>query len=504
MALSLKLPGKNSGPQSTVTSRVTGTSLSARPAIDPPAELYKEYGSERGNVIRDVVPELASKTLELRTYNKMVTGDVSCRISLRAGKAPVLGGDFYIDPFDETEINVQVSEFVEQNLFHMPSTPWSLLLWDILHMFEYKTTVFEPVFGLREWAPKKTSPGANRKQYTMLNKMAYRPPSTIAAFNYDDNGGPLSVTHNAIRANNNTDEVTLDIDKLVIFAYEGDGNSLEGQSILRPAYEHWYYKHNLYKIDAIQKERHGIGIPDVELQPGYSEADRKAAWALARNLRTNESAFIVRPAHINVGFAELKGQLVNALESAGHHDLMIMKNILIQFLENSTAAGSGGRATSATSADIFLKSMRYIGAYICEIINKFLIPKIVAYNFDTDQFPQLKVRNIGEVKDLQMWATAIANLVDKEVITMDDDTEQFCRDVAQIPRRRTPRPRASELGISNLKAQWLLKDDPNAPEQTDTAGEAALIAAQAKSTATGGGGTGATSGNINKGTLNGA
>ena len=91
-------------------------------------------------------------------------------------------------------------------------------------------------------------------------------------------------------------------------------------------------KEHFYNIDGIQKERHGIGIPDIQPPPGYNENDLKFAQELGRNLRTNQKAYIIRPPGWFVGFAEVKGNLVNALESAEHHDLMIARNVLLQFI----------------------------------------------------------------------------------------------------------------------------------------------------------------------------
>lgn len=432
----------------TPAKRVTGTSYTSNPAIAPPSEIYNEVGSQRGSSIPEVVPELGSRGLRIRTYDKMVKGDVSVRISLRANKAPVFGGDYYFEPFDDSPGALALAEFASKNIFHCPSSPWLLQIQDVCRMIENGNSIENPIYELREWAPTlRKSTGTqggntggstgvpNRKVYTMIKKIAYRPASSIIKINYDDNGGPESVDHNAIRADGKVEQVNIPIDQLLIFVFEGDGTDMEGLSVLRNAYEHWFYKHNLYKIDAIQKERHGIGVPDIELPVGFSSKDKTIAHQLGRNLRTNEFAYIVRPPNFQVGFAELKGQLVDALASASHHDLEIMKNVLIQFLQPN----SSDRASSATAADIFLKTTRYLGSYICEVYNKFLVPKLIAYNFETDQFPEMKVRNIGEVKDLQMWSAAVSNLAKQGVLEIDDDTENFARDVLQFPRRTSPR-----------------------------------------------------------------
>jgi hypothetical protein len=417
--------------------QVTGTTYESKPAEAPPPLSYKEIGSQTSTVIRDSVPELNSRTQQTQTYKKMKRSDASVRSSLRAGKAPVLGAEYFVQPFDESPESLIVAEFVSFNLFNAPSVPWLVNMSNALTAFDYGAAVFEPVYELREWAPKATQPTANRKKFTMLRKLGFRPATTIKSFDYDDNGGPIGVTQNAINAKGTVKEVKIPIEKLIIFSFEAEDNGLEGESILRSAYQHWFYKTTLYKIDAIQKERHGIGIPDVEIQAGASKEDKKLAHEMARNLRTNEFSYIVRPPTLKVGFAKPEGNLVNALESANHHDDMIMKNILVQFLNMGLGSGGGGRATSATAADIYLKAMSYIANSWCETINLYLVPRLVAYNFQTDKFPKLSVKNIGETKDFQMWSAGIRNLFDAGVLTYSHDTEQYVRTVADMPVRTT-------------------------------------------------------------------
>lgn len=426
----------------TPTRQVSGTQYTVQTDIKPPG--FEEIGSSQASSIREVVPELANRRQATLTYKKMVRGDASVRVSLRAGKTPILGGDYYIDAYDETDEHQAIWEFVDFNIFHAMTTPWLVVLQNICQMLEDGFFVAEPVYELREWAPKKTNSMANRRKYTMLRKLAPRPASTITQFNYDDNGGPIEILQQAIQADGQSKEVKIPIEKAMVFTFDKSGGNLEGESILRSAYPHWYYKDILYRIDAIQKERHGIGVPDIELGPGHTPQDRKIAHELGANLRTNESSYIVRTNRMTVGFAELSGNLVNALESANHHDNMIMKNIMVQFLNLGIEGSGGGRATGATAADMFLKAMKYLANLICEYFNQYLIPNLVAYNFETDQFPKMKVRNIGEAKDVQMWTAGIANMVKSGAITMDLETEQWFRNVLDIPVKLEDRPEFTE------------------------------------------------------------
>lgn len=422
---------------------VSGTTYESQQAVPIPPGIYKEEGSSRITVLVDPVPDLANRATAIRTYKKMMRSDVSVRSSMRAGKATVLGAEFYIDAYDESEEAQIAREFADFNIFHAQSLPWTKTLEGILRFFENGFSVFEPVFELREWAPKKTAPTANLKQYTMLKKLAERPASTIGKIEYDDNGGVKTITQNALDANNNNKEVVIPIEKLMIFTFEGDGN-IEGESILRSCYRNWYYKDKLYTIDAIQKERHGIGVPDIMIQPGASPKETALANELGANLRTNERSYIVRTPMMEVGFAELSGNLVNALESAEHHDNQIMKNILVQFI-NMGISGGGGRATGATAFDMFMKAMRYVAACICDYFNLYLVPQLHSYNFLTTKIPQMKVRNIGEIKDFQMWSAGIRNLMTSNGITPDMDTEQFLRQVADMPAKSEPRPDFADI-----------------------------------------------------------
>lgn len=409
----------------------TGTSLTAKGHVDEASITYDEYGSTYQSQLPEQVPELASAYQQNLAYTSMYRSDVSVRVGLRCAEAPVLGGDYTVEAYDDSSQADIIRQFVEWQLFSAGG-PWLRLLSQIMKMVRDGYQPFEPVWELREWSAK----GANRRQYTSLKKLAVRPPSTISEINYDNYGNLDYMVQQAIGANFKSREVILPANKLLVFTFDQNGGDVRGESILRPAYPHWYMKQKLYAIDAVQKERHGIGVPDIELQPGFTNKDVAAGRQLGSNLRTNEKAYILRTTTMKVGFAEIKTQPVNALDSAIHHDMMIMKNILVQFLNTDTS--SGGRATSASMMDMFMKAMRYLGNYICEMINYYLIPPMVGYNFDVDTFPKLCVRNIGEAKDLQMWGSAMSNLINADAIQVDDETEQFIRRVTDVPKRTTP------------------------------------------------------------------
>lgn len=422
----------------------SGSTLqSSKTALLPPPTPDQEFGSSQPVILREIVPELSTAQQRLAVYTKMMN-DAGVDVSIRAAKTPVLGADFFVDPYSNDPQDVLIADFISANLFGGMNSPFLNSLEDILRMYEDGYTVFEKVHEYREWTSK--GKGSNTKTYTMLKKLGIRPASTIVKFENDNNGGPLNIVHNAIQADGSVKEVKLDISKVIIFTFGKNAGDLTGKSLLRTAYSHWYYKTHFYKIDAVQKERHSLGVPRGKLQAGYTPADKLALRTLLKNLRSNEEAFMILPPNIEVDFAEIKsGQLVNVLESADHHNSMILMNVLAQFLALGLNTSGGGRATAGAQTDIFMKSLKYVARLIADIINMYVIPELVVWNFPTKNYPQLKVRNIGDTRDLQMLGSALANLVHEGVIVMDDPTEEWARETFDMPGKSqdttgAPRP----------------------------------------------------------------
>lgn len=441
----MNIPGRNKTDPRKVQ---VATSLQAAGSVPTPAGAMTEQGSERTSKLPDKIPALVSRSQAIRVYDEMTNNDATVDVSLRAAKIPVMGGQYFIEPFDNKQINLDIAEFVSYNILEGTNQPFLLVLENILRMFDYGASVLEPVWELGTWTPRRT--GANARQYTMLRKLGYRPASTITEFQYDDAGGPVGIKQNALKADNSTVEVTIPIEKLMIFTLNKNGGNLEGKSLLRTAYKHWYYKDNLYKIDAIQKERHALGIPMVKLEAGYTNADIKAAWEMVTNLRTNERAGAVLPPGITLEFANPAHHVIDVMPSIEHHEGMILLNVLAQFLVMGIQSGGGGRATAGSHLDMFQKSLRYVANFICDVFNFYLIPRIVGYNFPVVEFPRMQVRNIGETKELQMFASAMANLASQNLITLDLETEQWVREVVDAPRKLgdVQTPEANSAGFS--------------------------------------------------------
>jgi len=355
----------------------------------------------------------------LKIYNKMRSDGVIAG-SLFLFKTPVYAANWFMEPASqENPEDKIISDFVWKCLTKYMSIGWTQVKTESMLACEFGYYMFEKV-----WEKRKID-GVNR---IVLQKLAPRHPMDVKenGWEFDSHGGPDSVTMYTEK-DATIDEVTIPISKLLVITLNKEANDITGRSMLRPMYKHWYYKEQLYKIDAIQKERHGIGVPVIKLPPNFGEAEKIAANELGRNLRTNERAHVVLPPGWEVLFAKLEGQPVDSIKSIEMHDKAIRESILAAFLASDTA-------TKEEDVALFLKASRFVADSICDAFNLYLIPELVRYNFGKDaKVPTLRVRRIGEQADWRVMSFAIRSMVGAGIIRPDDVLEARMREEMDLP-----------------------------------------------------------------------
>jgi hypothetical protein len=219
-----------------------------------------------------------SGQLAIDQYREM-KNDAVVRTTLKMAKTPVISARWFVEPASNEQIDLDVADFIDKNLNLWLNVSFHEFLIQVLTMLDYGVAAFEKVFDTIDWTPPS---GATPETKIYWRKFAPRAVDSIQEFVYDDFGGPES-----IRIGTETGEEDL---KALIFTYDKEAGDLWGRSVLRSAYKHWFYKEQLYKIDAIQKERHGIGIPIIVLPPnGFKKGvDDIEAQRIGMMLRTNE------------------------------------------------------------------------------------------------------------------------------------------------------------------------------------------------------------------------
>lgn len=353
--------------------------------------------------------------------------DAQVRSALRVAKSPVLAARWFMRPASDSPEDVERSEYLWNNLTRWMSTSWPQTLMEIMYMLDYGFYIFEKVFtqgddGLVRW-----------------KKLAPIHPTEVVAPVYENDGGYKAVKV-LVAQGDDVQEVEIEIERLLVFTYDKESGGMEGLSALRSVYKHWFIKENLLKIDAIQKERHSIGIPIVMLPVSYDRGDPhngipspdvRRAHQIGRDLRGNESAHVVLPPNWELKFAKLEGNNVNPILSAEYHGRMIYENFLVNFMDtNPSTSHIGGHD------ETFMKGTRFTAEIIRDVINRYAIPQIYNWNWDIPEtgYPELGVRRLGDTTDWRTISFATRNLVGAGIVTPDDALEEHFRDEMDFPQ----------------------------------------------------------------------
>jgi hypothetical protein len=355
------------------------------------------------------------------------------RGQLRKFKTPVLDARWFIKPYDPTKtIDNNAAKLVWWNITKGMTITWPQVLQESMLSADFGYYMFEIVWDYL------TMPDG--KQILGWKKLAPRHPAEVIRWYYDSNGGPLAVEF--LPNMPGGDNVLIFMENLLVFTFDREAGDMCGISVLRSAYKHWYYKSNLEKIDAIQKERHAVGIPVIKLPVGFGPSDRTAADELGRNLRTNEKAHVVLPPNWELLMLKLEGQVVDVQASIAMHNDAMKDNIL------SEVSGDEGNAVKAKQ-DIFNKATRFLANSIASTFNAYAIGDLVDMNYRHAGHPDLCARRIGEENEQRTLSFTLRNVVGAGIVRPDEKLEEYVRDALDLP----PKDKATERIINPQDAK---------------------------------------------------
>lgn len=377
-----------------------------------PTEIGDSSGIALNGVIvsRDYNAKMTGPS-RIQIYDEMRLGDATVKATLRAIFLPILSARWDVEPISDKPRDKKVAEFVESELMDNGTRTWQETLTEILLYLAYGCMPFEIVF---EW----------RGEQVGLRKLAARYPDTVLKWEVDGNPGIEQQTINGT--------FKIPIEKLIIFVNEKEGDNWEGISILRSAYKHWYTKDKLYLIDAISAERQGLGVPYAKSEGVTNPADESKIEEYLQSLRANEKGYLIAPKTWEIGFLDMKASTTKQLlPMIQHHDRQISKNVLAQFIELG-ATQTGSYALSADQSKLFVQSLESVARYISDMINRYLIKKLVDYNFQVDEYPTLTFDKIGTV-DINALTTSLQRAAQMGFIKPDQRVEDYLRDVMDLP-----------------------------------------------------------------------
>jgi len=355
----------------------------------------------------------------ITTYEKMRRSDARVKFALLVCELPLRAVTWSVEPASDDTQDQEIAEALEQNLMNMSIT-WDSFLHHVLLMLPFGFSMFEKVWKIEE----------NQVRY---QKIAPRLPSTLYKWDMDENGGLKGITQ-ATWKSDKYQFIDIPAEKLLIFTNEKEGSNFEGVSILRTAYKHWYYKDNLYRIDAIAAERHALGVPHFTHPADASKEDKDRLDALGQRMYANEQAYIRTADGYTFEVKGLTGTIKDIMPSIQHHDRKIAESVLADFIDLGSG-DTGSWALSKDKSSFFLMSLAAVGTNIKDTINTYCIPQWVNYNYaGVKEYPKLTHGSL-ETRDMKLYADAVNELLLSGGLVPAIETENALRDMLKLPQR---------------------------------------------------------------------
>lgn len=368
-------------------------------------------------------PEWFAKVDEMRALSVPVQALELC-ITL-----PILDAQWSLDGGSD-----ELRELFERNLFgetdnESMSEPWPEVLRRACLSALYGTWCFEKVFkevdGRLVW-----------------RRLADRLPRSLVGYAFDAERALESVKQKAPDPSSDDGEeveVTLPVDKLLLFPYRREGANWNGISILRPVYKHYSIIEQLYRIANIGIEHSLVGTPVIKLPPGATDSDKVVALAIARALRVHSASGVALPhGYELMDGAKMGGdQKVAFLEYIEHHRNEMLRAGLVNFLSLGDSSG-GAYALGEWLGNFYLMALNGLADGVMSVFNRHGLRQLAMLNgaSGVGDVPVLQHAPIGLALRLQQAAEFIGAMISGKVIVPGDaDLENFVREGIGLPAK---------------------------------------------------------------------
>ena len=414
----------------------------------------KVIGTSGTNIFQGIITEEYNSTLSgikgIAIYDEMRKSDATVRAAVLACQLPIRRANWFVKTASEDERDIEIKDFIERALFDEMTITWDDFIRQALLMLPYGVMLFEKVFEVRD---------IESTQRIIWRKFAPRMPKSVKQWTTADGGDGIIQ-----QGPDFTTDVSIPIEKLLVFVNEIEGENWWGTSILRAAYKHWFIKANLEKIDSIAHERQGLGVPFVKMPPNYSDEDVTAAENILKNMRAHEKGYLLEQEDLEVEFKDMKASTTrDPSKSIAYHNREITLAVLAQFLDLGSGS-TGSRALSEDHTNLFLQSLEAIANAITDVINKYAIKELVDLNFENVEiYPELDYNGISRV-DVEKLSTSYQRFTQSGGLKPTEADDQYIRELMGLPER-TEDAEIEEVDI---------KDKDKDKEIEDTAEELGL------------------------------
>lgn len=427
-----------------------GVNLPGRGYGDPSkplgaSELRQTFGAVGTPIIAGIIPQDGDPSAlvgdrGIDTYERMWKTDGQCAALMNVYLLPLLQATYSIQAASDDPDDVTIAQETSDNLLHgMSGMTW--------HRFLRQLYLFRGLYGHYVGEKCWTVDDAGKIR---LRKLAPRLPRTLYRWlpDADDNLDRIMQRVWVVDPNGITGKYEFPVipaQKLLVSTRSQIGNDYRGVSLMRPCYKHWFYKDQLYAIDGVAAAKNAMGVPTLT-EPAQPDVTRQASdRTIAANAlaayQVNERAYFLVPAGWTFDLKAVSGAVKNVLPSIEHHDLLMARSFLAQFIN----LDSGGTLIAARdSSAFFLEMLTGEADEVSDDLNP-VIREMEEYNHPRDRYSSLQMQGLDQ-RDLDQYLRGLAALVSAKVINPDPGLEDWMRDYIDAP----PRPQAKGAGTGGV------------------------------------------------------
>ena len=390
---------------------------------------------QRGQVYEEFLREL-NGSRGYKTYREMRDNDpiigavmFAIEMVIRNVKWRVEGGD------DEAH------EFVESCLYDM-MTSWPNTLSEILSMLPYGWALLEITYKRRRGDQRNPALTSKFDDGRIgWKNWGIRGQNTLDEWVWDEDGNVVAMVQSAPP---NTQRVEIPMDRCLLFRTGVHKNNPEGRSILRNAFQPWYFAKNLQRIEAIGHERDLAGLPIIYASARAMQRYESVLKKIVSSVKRDENEGLLIPQiYDENGNKEIEFTLLSAAgarqmsigDTINRYQRLMAITVMADFVMlGHEKVGSLALASSKTS--MFALAVGAILESIASEINDREIPRLLRYNgMPTKDAPRLVHGDIEEI-DPKELAVLITSMASAGVLsTPDDELENHLRQLMRLPEK---------------------------------------------------------------------
>lgn len=387
--------------------------------------------------------------------------------------------EWNVVPGGKGKEDADAARFVEECMEDMSHT-WSDFISEALTMLPFGWSWHEIVYKRRggQWTRDSRTRSKHSDGLVGWRKMPIRAQETLLRWIFDETGDVRAMIQLPPPAYK---QVTLPIERSLLFRYRHTKGSPEGVSMLRNAYRPWYMKKRLEEFEAIGVERDLAGLPIVKVpaemlraKPGTENYKTVEQFKkMVKSVRRDEQEGIVFPQAYD---QDTKQPLYNfeLLGSGGgrafstdaiikRYEERILMTVLADFiLVGHQSVGSYSLHTDKTG--IFRTSLNSIANNIADVLNRHALPRLfMANGWRPEALPKIVPTDVDS-PDITQLAQFMQAMAGTGVTWFPDgDLENFVREAARLPqldkdaieRRRQMQMRTEATAMAQLNTEYI-------------------------------------------------